>query len=35
MFNPILYPGMPSVLQISQEEIGNLVGLAAAGPTGR
>ncbi|HMG24056.1 MAG TPA: Crp/Fnr family transcriptional regulator, partial [Kofleriaceae bacterium] len=28
MFNPILYPGMPSVLQISQEEIGNLVGLS-------
>jgi CRP-like cAMP-binding protein len=28
MFNPTLYPGMPSVLQISQEEIGNLVGLS-------
>ena len=28
MFNPTLYPGMPSALQISQEEIGNLVGLS-------
>jgi CRP/FNR family transcriptional regulator, cyclic AMP receptor protein len=28
MFNPTLYPGMGSVLRISQEEIGHLVGLS-------
>jgi CRP-like cAMP-binding protein len=28
LFNPILYPGTGSVLRISQEEIGNLVGLS-------
>src|SRR5947207_15247427 len=28
MFNPTQYHGMPSVMQISQEEIGNLVGLS-------
>jgi CRP-like cAMP-binding protein len=28
LFNPILYPGMPQLLQLSQEEIGSLVGLS-------
>ena len=28
LFNPILYPGIGSVLRISQEEIGHLVGLS-------
>jgi len=28
MFNTTLYPGMPQLLQISQEEIGNIVGLS-------
>ena len=28
LFNPTLYPGIGSVLRISQEEIGHLVGLS-------